>query len=208
MGSNLLAPPINEAINILNSIDPDSLKNFREEFKSVLGDELKLGRQGGEDEYDNKLNKLRAKIVIEALQTAKKRAESELSILKNRIQSARKVRLISQMVSVVLSSGVLGAIAIGDKTMTIATAIFSAISSLGSILAENKERLLKQSDSDIYIAFESAAQASYKAGLAIENLKLLSINLPESEELRSSITEANEVCEQLNMWLIKIYGSQ
>jgi hypothetical protein len=124
------------------------------------------------------------------------------------MSSARRFRLGSQLVALICSSGVLGAIAIGDKNVTVTTAILSVLASLGVIVAEYKERLLKQGDGDVYTAFEAAGQASYKAGLTAENLSLLSTHSPESEELSQAISEANALCEQLNGWLIKISGSQ
>lgn len=207
MGSKISAPPINEAVNLLNSLSPVSLDHFRQSF-AVLGEELSLGRLGGDATGDGSLNKLRAEVLIRALGMARERAEAELELLKGRMSSAKKFRLGSQVVSLVCSSGVLGAIAIGDKNTTVATAILSVVASLGVIVAEYKERLLKQGEGDVYAAFEAAGHAAYKAGLAAENLHLLSTHIPMSEELQNAIAEANKICEELNGWLIKISGSR
>ena len=207
MGVGTSAPPINEGVSLLNKLAPDLLGDLRHSF-GVLGEELKLGRLGGETQSDEALNKLRAMIIVKALEAAKERAETELELLRVRISSAKKFRLGSQLAALICSSGVLGAIALGDKNVTVATAILSVIASFGVIIAEYKEKLLKQGDGDVYAAFESAGQAAYKAGLLKENLGLLSTHAPDSDDLRQAITEGNAICYELNGWLIKISGSR
>ncbi|MRE40057.1 hypothetical protein GIJ60_14695 [Klebsiella quasipneumoniae] len=206
MGSISITPPINEGVSLLNTLSPESLHDFRKSLPE-LSEELEIGRIGGITSSDGSLNKLRAEILIKALDIALGRANTELEILKNRMTSARKFRLGSQVLSLICSSGVLGAIAIGDKNTTVITAILSLLASLGVIFAEYKERLLKQGDGDVYIAFEAAGQAAYKAGVALENIKLLSSHANDSEELKNAIAESNKICEDLNIWLIKISGS-
>ncbi|HDR2474378.1 TPA: hypothetical protein QCI26_004120 [Enterobacter soli] len=204
MGSTPSSPPINEGVNLLNTLSPKDLDEFRQAMPS-LGTELLLGRLGGQSETDRSLNKLRAEILIKALVIARERAEVELSDLKKKISSAKKIRLGSQVVSVICSSGVLGTIALGNKNVTITTAILSVAASLGVIVAEYKERLINQCD--IYNAFESASLVAYKAGVAAGNLTILSEKIPESEELHNAIIDGNKICEDLNVWLIGISGS-
>jgi hypothetical protein len=80
MGSKIAAPPINEGVNLLNSLAPTSLDNFRESFTDI-SDELMLGRLGGEGSSNGNLNKLRAAVLIRALEVARERAETELVLL-------------------------------------------------------------------------------------------------------------------------------
>ncbi|MDR2265430.1 MAG: hypothetical protein LBE93_18560 [Enterobacter asburiae] len=205
MGLISASPPINEGVNLLNTLSPSSLQDFRNSIPELQG-ELEIGRLGGVISNDDNLNKLRAEVLIKALEMALERANTELELLKIKMSSAKKFRLGSQVVSLICSSGVLGAIAIGDKNTTVVTAILSVFASLGSIIAEYKERLLRQGDGDVYTAFEAAGHVAYKAGVALENIKLLSTHVPNSEELQNAIIESNKICEDLNVWLIKISG--
>jgi hypothetical protein len=199
-------PSINEAVFVLNQLEPYELEQLRKKYPQLLA-ELKLGRIGGSSLPNDELNKARANVVSQALLAIKRRADHELLLTRTRMVKARKNRLRSQIAALICSSGVLGAIAIGNNAMSIVSAVLSLLASVGVMLAEQTEKLLKQGDGDIYSAYESAGQASYKAGLAYENLLLLMRYDATSHELDDAVSTANGLCEELNSWVLRIAGS-
>lgn len=207
MGNKSNAPPINEAVFILNKLAPDSLEKMRIEFPN-LAQELVLGRIGGKHELLNEDLYLEyAQVAIRALEEAIKNIEYQLPRARNRMIIAKKHRLWSQIISLVCNSGVLAAIAFDDKFASILTAVLALLASIGIIVAEHQERLLQQGNSNIYEAYEKSSQALYKAKLKRENIKFFIKHKIGPDELRSEIESANALCEELSDLIIQISGS-
>lgn len=198
--------PINEAVFLLHELAPESLDEARKELPHLV-QELVLGKEGGISESNEQLDMDRAKFMIRALDAAKKKAERELIFIRTRMTTARSRRLWSQIISLICSSGVLASLAVDQDIATIVSAVLALLASIGVMLAEYQERLLRQGDSDIYEAYEKAAQAAYKADLMCEELRLLIRHKVGQSELRSALEVANALCEELNGWIIKISGS-
>jgi hypothetical protein len=206
MGGSVAAP-INEAVFLLNELDPKILDTVREQFPQ-LGPELALGKEGGENEVREELDLDRAQVMLRALDVAKKRAENELNTIRQRISASRERRLWSQIASLICSSGVLASLALSQKGLvTVITALLALLASIGTMISEHQERLLKQGDGDIYDAFEKASQAAYRAGLMAENIRLLVKHKVGSAEIRTALESANLLCEELNSWITKMSGS-
>lgn len=199
------APPINEAVNLLHILAPAVLEEYKRTVPS-LSSELEPGRIGGISEADS-LDLDRARLMANALAAVRDQAARELVAIRARMTSARRHRLWAQIATLICTSGVLASVAIGTTIATAITALLALFSSIGVMLAEHKERLLKQGGSDIFVAYESAGQSMYKAGLAYENLCLLIKHNRAGEELSSAIASANALCEELNKWVLEMSGS-
>jgi hypothetical protein len=206
MGSSGAAP-INEAVSLLSELDPTYLEDVRRNFP-LLSAELVLGKRGGEKDADEELNLDRARVMLRALEAVVEKAQSELLLLRTRISASKRRRLWSQIASLICSSGVLAAIPLGNKPLSIITALLALLTSVGTMISDHKERLLKQDGGDIYDAYESASQASYKAGLMAENMRLLIKHKAESVEIRAALESSNMLCEELNNWITKMSGSR
>lgn len=205
MGGNAIAP-INEAVFLLSELEPASLEDARRQFPQ-LESELVLGRQGGEKESRGELDLDRAQVMLQALNAAKKRAEIELVSIRQRMGASRRRRLWSQIASLICSSGVLAALALDQVRLTVITALLALLASIGTMVSEHQERLLKQGDGDIYDAYEKASEAAYKAGLMSENIRLLMKHNSESAEIRAALESANALCEELHKWITRMAGS-
>ncbi len=201
-----LGAPINEAVYLLYELDPNGLADARQHFPQ-LESELVLGRMGGEREESENLETDRAEFMRLALNAAKKEADKLLLSIKGRMRASRKLRLGAQIAAFVCSSGVLAAIALGPRPITVITALLSLLASVGTMVSEYKEQLLKKGGGDIYDAYEGASQAAYKAGLMSENIRLLLKHKANASELNDLIKAANLLCEELNDWVHKIAGS-
>lgn len=202
-----IAAPINEAVSLLSALEPAGLEKARGMFPG-LQPELALGRRGGVEDGDDALNFDRARVMEQALGAGTRRAEEELAAIRKRMTLARRRRLVSQIATLVCSSGVLAALAVDDKMLTVMTAVLALLASLGTLVAEHQERLVKQGDGDIYDAYEKASGLAYKAGLMAENIRLLVKHKAEGGQIVTALEAANAVCEELNRWITKMAGSR
>jgi hypothetical protein len=198
--------PINEAVALLFTINPALLDSLRQQFPQLAG-ELVPGRLGGAGDSGAQLNLDRARVMQKALEAAANRAEAELSKIRGRMQGSRKWRLRAQIVSLVGSSGVLGSLALDCPRCTILSALLALLASLGSLLADHQERLLKPGEGNIFDAYEKAGDAVYKAGMMAENLRLLIQHSAPSDDVRAAVESANALCEELNRWSRRMAGS-
>lgn len=198
----LVAAPINEAVFLLERLAPYELKQLRVELPE-LGVELNTGREGGDSPPTSfELDISRAKVMIIALDRAKSEAEAELTTGRQRIKKAQRLRLWSQIFALICSSGVLAALAFGQKGITIVASVLTLLSSIGTLVAEHWERL-NGGKSNIYEAFEGAGKAAFRAGLLSSELGLRVEHCEKFNDgkLAELIGTANELCLELNTWV-------
>ena len=205
MGTSTGAP-INEAVGVLSKLDPAQIAELRSEFPSIA-DELRIGRIGGTPSDSASFDLERAEVAARALIAVANRASLELVRIQDRMRSARRRRLGSQILTLVCSSGVLGALALNKATAAVAISVLTLLASVGTLLADFGEKLLKSGEGDVYEAFEQASNASYKARKLSEELRLAIRHNISGDELRSLVTSANQLAEQLNQWVTKMVGS-
>ena len=205
MGTSTGAP-INEAVGVLSKLDPAQITELRNEFPSIA-DELRIGRIGGTPSDSASFDLERAEVAARALIAVANRASLELVRIQDRMRSARRRRLGSQILTLVCSSGVLGALALNKATTAVAISVLTLLASVGTLLADFGEKLLKSGEGDVYEAFEQASNASYKARKLSEELRLAIRHNISGDELRSLVTSANQLAEQLNQWVTKMVGS-
>ncbi len=206
MGDTTKAP-INEAVYLLNRLNPGALVDLRERFPK-LSPELVLGQDGGLEEPADGLDIDRALIVIRALNEAKESAEREMLAIRARMVRARRYRKFAQVATLVCSSGVLGSLALFPKgPLTAITALLALLASIGSMLAEGQEGLLRKGDGDIYQAFDEAGKAAYEAGITIDELQLLIKHNIVGNALLDAIKQAQALCRDINSWIRKTSGS-
>lgn len=202
---NYVSAPINEAVSVLQRIDPGELSLLRARFPA-LADELALGMQGGAAPLDD-LNRDRAGVMILALNAAVAGAGQELTGLHVRMANARKRRLIAQITTVFGSSGVVAGVVSGHALLTQLTAILTLVASLGNLMAGNLESLATPGSKNIYEAYDRATSLAYKAGLLSTELQLLLKHAADGETVGKAIAEANGLCFELSKWLSEIKGS-
>lgn len=202
---------INEAVFLLAQTSPEKLETLRNQFPH-LAEELQEGIYAGEEEEEktgagNSYLADKAVIVISALDEASSRAQSAMGAVVGSIRKARVRRLVSQVLVLVGSSSLLGAVALDGKTATVASAIITLLAALGNLFAEYYERLLSPQSGNIYDAFQKLGEGAYKARTFSSSLQLALKHKEGEADLAALIGEANELCEQLNGWLIQILNS-
>jgi hypothetical protein len=197
---------INEAVSLLDSLSPTRLDQLRGQHPLLAGD-LGLGILAGADTEqpsDALLNE-KAQIMIAALGEAWKAAEDALAEVSRRIKTARRERLISQVLVVIGSSSSLAAITLSqDLRPTAIAALLTLLAALGNLVAEYHEKLLTPQAGNIYDAFQKLGEDGYKARAASTDLTLALKYNETGPELRTLLASANQLCEQLNAGLIQL----
>jgi len=206
MGLNTRVP-INEAVYLLQRLEPEELSKSRAEFPA-LSAELVLGQEAGEAAPSDDLDLERAKVLVRALEAGKRAAERQLLAIRARIVRARRYRKTAQIVALICSSGVLGAIALLPKGPVAGiTALLALLASIGTILAEGQEGLLGKEGGDIYQAFGEASKACYEAGMTVVELSLLIKYRSTGPALTEALARAQALCRDLNEWVTRTSGS-
>lgn len=195
--------PINEGVLALSILDNDRLTALKETLPFGFAAQLQKGVIGGEQEEEDGFDIARAKVMIAALEAIKTRAELELPKLRKRMAKSRRYRLWAQIASVICTSGVLSTLAIGNQPAAVVSAFLALFSSVGIVLAEHGERLLKESDGDVFFAYEDASIALYKAGLSLDEISLLVKYDAAPGELQNAIEKANQICHDLHKLITK-----
>ena len=198
--------PINELVAIVSKIDASKLDEFQKEFPH-LAEELRVGRIGGAPEDSSAYDVDRAEVAARSLTSVANRAATELIRIHARMKSARRRRLIAQVLTLVGSSGVLGSLALNNSTLAIATSVLTLLASIGAVLAEYSERLVSPGKGDIYEAFEQASSAGFKARRLADDLRLAVSHKVAPTDLLVLITNANQLAEELHGWAVKMSGS-
>lgn len=207
-----VATPINEAVGLLARLDPQGLVALGAEFPSIA-EELRPGRIGGEPRnesstaVDSSLDFERAEVAARALIAVANMASIELETIRARMKVARRLRLATQVLTVVCSSGVLGAFAFSQTNTAIAIAVLTLLSSVGTLVAEHGEKLLLPGKGDIYQAYEQANSFGFRARKTAEELRLF-IRYKSSADIKPLIIEANQLSEQLHDWVTRMVGSR
>lgn len=209
---NATGAPINEAVHVLSLLDPMHFLALREEFPNIAH-ELRVGQIGGgptaegsaesHDVYDLE----RAEVAARALTAVAKRATAELVKIERRMGGARRKRLVSQILTLVFSSGILASLAMKEATVAVTSAVLTLIASVGNLLADYSEKLLKPGHGDVYEAFEQASNANYEAERLADEIRLKLRHKIADAELVTLVTSANQVSATLNGWVVKMAGS-
>ena len=206
MGSNSAAP-INELVSILSAIDPSKLNELRRQFPH-LSSELELGRIGGAADDSGGFDLDRAEVAVRSLLAVSNKASIELVRIQARMKSSRSYRLWAQLLTLVGTSTVLGALALNKATLAVVTSVLALLASIGTVLAEFAERLIRPGKGDIYEAFEEASAANFKSRALVNDLRLAISHKVDATSLRALIGSANKQAEDLHAWVTKMTGSK
>ena len=197
---------INEGVSLLDKLSPNKLTELREQYPA-LADELALGIEAGGDEHvapQAALLKEKANVMITALAEAESAAEKALASVSARVKSARRQRLISQMLVVIGSSSSLATLALSKNRAAVIAAVLTLLAALGNLIAEYNERLLSPQAGNVYDIFQKLADGAYRARSLSTELTLTLKYQPDIPELKGLVERANVLCEELNGWLIQL----
>jgi len=202
---------INEGVFLLDSLSPARLENLRKEYPDLSND-LKVGILGGVEKDTDKdqaaaILHEKSQIMIAALAEAEAAARHALTFVSRRIVSARRQRLITQLLVLIGSSSSLATLAFGQKAAAVFCAVLTLFAAIGNLLADYKERLLNPQTGNIYDAYQRLSEGAYKARSLSTDLTLALKYNQGISELETLIASANALCEQLNGWLIQMVAT-
>lgn len=135
-----LLPPLRAIAELLANAAPQTLQHLRSKFP----EDAELFKQGyvlGEstsspDPSSRKLAAIRA-FAEAGLNTTEAEAERIIQILTERLKLARKIKLVGSIIASISSVGIISALALGQPSTALVTAIIALISSLSSLIGEH-----------------------------------------------------------------------
>jgi len=198
---------INEGVSLLDKLSPARLTQLRKQYP-ILTDELALGIDAGSEEQmaaqGIALLTEKANIMIAALAEAEAAAEKSLVSVSARVKTARRQRLISQVLVVIGSSSSLATLALSKNRAAVIAAVLTLLAALGNLVAEYNEGLLSPQAGNIYDVFQKLAGGAYRARSLSMELTLALKYQSDVTELRDLVERANVLCEELNGWLVQL----
>lgn len=206
MGGSQSEIAINEAIFMLDKLAPERLEDFRRRFPN-LAEQLQEGVFAGPEEARTSGNSFlieKAEVLTAALSEASGHAENAMITAGKNIKRARRRRLVSQVLVLIGSSSLLGAVALDEKTATVISAVLTLLAALGNLLAEHYEKLLNPQAGNIYEMYQKLGEGAYKARRMASELQLAMRHDEAISELSELLRGANELCEQLNAGLLQL----
>ena len=203
---------INEGVFLLQSLAPARLDEFRTEFPSqskALAIGIIAGPEDGpkDDSIATAMLRERAQIMIVALGEAEAAAKSALLKVSRRVKSARRQRLLSQILVLIGSSSSLATLALSKNRAAVISAVLTLLAALWNLLAEYQEKLLNPQAGNIYDAFQRLAEGAYKTRTMSTELTLALKYDQSVAQIGALVASANVLCEELNGWLIQMVAA-
>ena len=197
---------INALVDLLSRHDEETLKQLRRRFPEHL-DILNVGTVMGERDSKD-LQAVYIDVALDGLRAAKRRVEPNLKRLRERLQSAKRVRLIGQVVGAVTSVGLIAAI-LGDwKTpVAITTAAINFAAVLCTMVAGHLEAPLHGGKGSLIDSFETLAGTAVEAEDVIQNLLVLRRAPAEETRTMEQITRANAIAGKLRFAERMLWGT-
>jgi hypothetical protein len=193
---------INEGIFLLEKLSPSKLLDLRKEYPYLSAD-LRVGILAGpEGEKDASVQaaivREKAQIMIAALAAAERAARSGLASVSRKVKSARRQRLISQILVLIGSSSSLATLALGQNRAAVVSAVLTLLAALGNLFADYQERLLNPQAGNIYDALQRLSEGVYKTRAVSTDLSLALNYAQASSQIEQLVGNANALCEELN----------
>jgi hypothetical protein len=204
--------PINEGISLLATLSPLRLEQLRKEHPSISKD-LVLGITAGPEEertdefVASAIIREKAQVMIAALSEAGTAAQNALESVSTKVKSAKRQRLISQLLVLIGSSSSLATLALNKNRAAVISAVLTLLAAIGNLFAEYQERLLNPQTGNIYDAFQRLSEGVYKTRTMSMDLGLALKYSQKPAEISQLVVSANVLCEQLNDWLIQLLST-
>jgi hypothetical protein len=179
---------MHNAVFFLQEFAPQVLEELKGRFPE-LADEMTASQLGGEGDEDG-LDKARAEFHITNLHTATQLMQKEVTQIKLRIKSAKRYQLAGKIVTLLSTSGVLGALAFGAKLTAVIGGLLTWLASIGELLAGYKANsgVIKAYPA-MYMGIQTAKDKHHELTLAVK--------YGDSSKLQAAINDANEAAAEL-----------
>jgi len=203
MGQN--APRINALVDLLNTYQQPRLEELRQKYPGqhdLLNPGIALG-----ETHSKALHQVYVEVALEGLRTAKSRVEPNIRRLLQRLQSAKRLRLVGQVVAAVTSVGVIGAI-LGkwDSTVAVTTAVVNFGAVLCALVAGHLETPLHGGKGSLIDSFETLASTTAEAEEVIQELVLLGRGGADESRVMEQVRRANAIAGKLRIAERMLWG--
>ena len=147
-------------------------------------------------------------VALEGLRTAKTRVEPNLQRLRERLHTAKRIRLIGQIIGAVTSAGLIAAILGNWQTpITITTALINFAAVLCTLIASHLETPLYGGQGSLIDSFETLAGTSVEAEEVIQTLQLFVRTPPEESRILEQVSRANAIANKLRLAERMLWGT-
>ena len=147
-------------------------------------------------------------LAIEGLQTAKARVEPNIQRLRSRLQNAKRIRLIGQIIGAVTSAGLIAAILGEWRTpVTITTALINFGAVLCTLIAGHLETPLYGGKGSLIDSFETLATTSVEAEEVIQTLQVFARSPPAESRVMEQVSRANAIANKLRLAERMLWGA-
>jgi len=151
----------NALIDILAAVHPDTLENLREKYPDQAG-LLRPGRPLGEADHDP-----RSAAIVDLMDAAVPATRELLNScdgrLRRRLDRTRALSLFAHLITLLSSSGVIGALLVGDgtsgRTVALLAAVVAFTASAALLIAERPGYLHETSPTQLFERLYRAAQS-------------------------------------------------
>jgi uncharacterized membrane protein YkgB len=204
MGDNPVR--INALVDLLNTHDRAALEELRRkhpEHRDILAHGIVMGATSSKS-----LQAVYIDVALEGLRAAKNRVEPNLQRLRSRLHTAKRVRLIGQIIGAVTSAGLIAAILGGwERWVAVTTAVINFAAVLCTILAGYLETPPHGGKGNLIDSFETLTGSAVEAEEVIQTLQVLR-RAPDGEpQLMEQIARANAVAGRLRVAERMLWGS-
>jgi hypothetical protein len=192
------APPIHEAVNLLDRFEPAALAQLRQRLPADVQPLLRPGGTAGKVDL---LLVARAEVCLAALQVASARCAEAIGVAAGRLRLARTLRLVGGVAATLGSSSVLVSATAEVAVGLYLSGVVALVSSLTSLLADYLTRLECGASRTLFAVYADLVEKRYKAErLRGELTAHLSLKVTRDREqaVADLIRAANEVCLQVN----------
>ncbi len=195
--------PINEAIFLINELSSGKLDEFRTLYPEIR-EELNLGiKAGGTEENDSYIIE-KSKIMISALEIASENSVNGIEWATKKVHRSRLLKLTSEIVLLLSSSSILGALAMEEKELAIISALITFFASGANIISSHFEKLTNPAIGNIYDAFQKLVDLNQQM-LSMKSEIELSVKYEKDQSLIIDlIKKGNSLIAEANKWFPQI----
>lgn len=202
--------PINEAVYLLDKLNPEALKTYRTENREIAEmlepgiwagteSEMKSDR-GSSDDFAYE----KAKFVLAAVKVSLDTANRGIITATKRISFSRKLKLYSGILVLLGSSGILGALALKQQNIAIISAIITLFSSIGNLISDHLEKIINPKSGNVYDVYQNLVESRNKLNYIKSELTLALKYRLGHNEINVIVANANEKIGNINRWFPQI----
>jgi hypothetical protein len=197
---------VNAIVELLARHEGSVLDRLRSKYPEYR-DVLTVGTTLGADQSAGAAA-LYVDLAIDGLQAAKRRLDPNLRRLRERLQRAKRVRLMGQVIGALTSAGLIAAILGGwEKSLAVTTAVVNFAAVLCTVFAGYLETPLHGGSGNLIESFETLVEAAVEAEEVIQSLQIIRREARDDPDLSTQIARANAIAAKLRLGERMLWGT-